>query len=158
MDNKPLRKCGKCGKEANTEAELDLFVKDTRRAKYGRLNWCKVCWNKAKRAKYVKKPQWTRVAKQQDPAHIKLVKYANRVALKLSLANACEICGKALVYSTRGKANLIKHHDDYTKPEQIRSLCRRCHYYVHQRNTEIKLGESMESNQRRTQEGHLGYY
>jgi hypothetical protein len=43
----PLRKCRKCGKEANTESELELFPKQ-KKGKYGRRGECKKCF-----AKYV---------------------------------------------------------------------------------------------------------
>lgn len=149
--DKPLRKCRICGKEANTEADLELFVKDTRRAKYGRLNKCRKCRNNIRKAERPR--QWTKKIKIVDPVHVRLVRSANQLAKSILLKDVCEICNRP-----SDRASLIKHHDDYTKPLEVRHLCRRCHYYVHQRQAEEKLGRGMESYKRRTQEHHVGFH
>lgn len=52
----PLRKCSKCGKEAHTMEDLELFVKD-KTCKYGVLNVCKDCRNAKLKAKHIPKPR-----------------------------------------------------------------------------------------------------
>jgi len=47
----------------------------------------------------------------------------NLVNKELKITRNCEICGS--------NNNIIKHHDDYLKPLQIRFLCRICHYNIH---------------------------
>ena len=37
----------------------------------------------------------------------------------------CESCGS--------ERNVVRHHDDYARPLDVRFLCRRCHAFVHGR-------------------------
>jgi hypothetical protein len=48
--------------------------------------------------------------------------------------DACEACG-----GTGGKRALDGHHDDYTKPLDVRWLCRSCHGEVHA-NSSVEEG------------------
>lgn len=40
-------------------------------------------------------------------------------------AKPCEQCGS--------ERNVVRHHDDYSRPLDVRFLCRRCHAFVHGR-------------------------
>jgi hypothetical protein len=51
-----------------------------------------------------------------------LARIAARRAVPLG---PCEVCG-----STK---NVVRHHDDYGKPLDVRLLCRRCHAFQHGR-------------------------
>lgn len=42
---------------------------------------------------------------------------------KLTPPDACSICGK--------RGPIEAHHDDYSKPREIRWLCRQCHMLLH---------------------------
>jgi len=124
----PLRKCTVCGLEAYNEKDLDLFVKD-KRAKYGHLNKCLACfaeYRRKRRTSYRKYngERWTERVKR-TPEERRIVRHAVAAAQAVPLGDKCEICG-------RSDKQLVKHHDDYSKPLQIRTLCRRCHYFVHQ--------------------------
>jgi len=48
---------------------------------------------------------------------------AKRLARKVPLKEACEICGR--------KENLEKHHPDYNFPLKTQTLCRACHLRIH---------------------------
>jgi hypothetical protein len=52
-------------------------------------------------------------------------KHLARAAARYSvpLGPACESCG--------GTDDLHRHHDDYSKPLDVRTLCRTCHYREH---------------------------
>lgn len=43
---------------------------------------------------------------------------------------ACERCGRA-DRSPRMSSNIMGHHDDYSRPLEVRWLCFGCHGYVH---------------------------
>lgn len=44
-------------------------------------------------------------------------------ARKVPIGSNCEICGSI--------KNLIRHHEDYNKPLEIRTLCKTCHRKIH---------------------------
>jgi len=51
-----------------------------------------------------------------------------------SLKEKCEVCG-----STH---NLQRHHPDYSKPLEVMTLCRDCHWAIHGRSLESKLRQT----------------
>lgn len=90
--NEPLRKCIECGKEAHTEEELDLFIKEGN-ASHGRRNLCRAC----KRARDTK---WR--ANNKDKVALKSKKYHALRVYGVSLeeynecmatSDKCEVCG-----------------------------------------------------------------
>lgn len=61
---------------------------------------------------------------------------ANRIALKKIIKLIeCEKCGAT--------EKLIRHHSDYSKPESVNILCRKCHSQWHTENESIN-GEGKE--------------
>ena len=50
---------------------------------------------------------------------------ARNLAKKRIPIRPCESCGS--------ERNVIRHHDDYARPLDVRFLCRRCHAFVHGR-------------------------
>lgn len=84
----PLRKCRKCGLEAFTTEDLELF-KQSKRSPHGRATHCKNCYNKD-------------VLKGNRKRQIKLrygISYEEYIE-KMSSSDSCSICGskKDLVY------------------------------------------------------------
>lgn len=59
-------------------------------------------------------------AKKKQAARVKAYK-------KVVIENLCEQCG--------GNHMLQRHHDDYSKPLEVRILCRKCHLRWHAFNT-----------------------
>lgn len=63
--------------------------------------------------------------------------YAVRNALrsgKLVRPKCCESCGGKETFNKRGYSLLEAHHDDYSKPLEVRWLCKTCHRHWHQYN------------------------
>lgn len=48
----------------------------------------------------------------------------------------CSVCGKAFA-AEDGRPGLQAHHDDYSKPLDVRWMCRRCHYEWHRIHSEV---------------------
>lgn len=129
--------CPRCGEEKDlTEFHVNRSSKD------GRYSICKACilplarermrrlevrarenTRYAASAELRAKKQGRRMAQyHQDPT-----KYISRaqaqnamVAGKLVAPQTCEMCG--------GPGLFEKHHDDYSKPLEVRWLCRVCHH------------------------------
>jgi len=89
----------------------------------GRLNKCKECTrrdvqeNYAKNIEYYRSYDRERGYREYDP-HKAAARRATRVLEK----QPCEVCGATKVEA---------HHDDYTKPLEVRWLCKRHHSEVH---------------------------
>lgn len=117
---KPCRDCGRV---------LILRKFDTdNRSKDGRTNKCKVCrreyMNAYRRLKgRPNQTGYTIAWRKRNPERAKLrsiVAYAIR--LGILVRQPCEVCGAEKVHA---------HHDDYSKPLEVRWLCRDHHNEFH---------------------------
>jgi hypothetical protein len=112
-----LRKCNRCGLEAHTEEDLELFVKTSGRMKYGRRNECKKCKEEVRKEndtqeKRDKKMEWY----VQKEYGVSLKEYRELIAT----SDCCEICGRVdgLVYD---------HDHDMKGVEAFRGVvCHQC--------------------------------
>lgn len=55
---------------------------------------------------------------------------------ELTTPNGCEVCGRTQFRVDGGRA-IQAHHDDYTKPLDVRWLCAKCHNKWHRENKAI---------------------
>ncbi len=53
-----------------------------------------------------------------------------RISVEIKGDDKCEKCGE--LYSTSKR--LLRHHDDYNKPLEVRLLCDKCHNEWHKYN------------------------
>lgn len=65
--------------------------------------------------------------KASDPAHNKVEKAVKRGDL---IPQPCEACGAEYEFKD-GRRAVQAHHDDYSKPLDVRWLCQRCHHEEH---------------------------
>ena len=49
-------------------------------------------------------------------------------------AIGCQTCGKVPTPFKNGRTAIQAHHDDYTKPLEVRWLCQKCHHQWHKTN------------------------
>lgn len=77
--------------------------------------------------------QTERNKKKYDPAKHHIYWIVNRAVRggELVPPKSCEGCGDAARQDRRGGRWLHAHHDDYTKPLEVRWLCPPCHKAVH---------------------------
>lgn len=150
-----MKKCFKC----NIEKPLDEFYKHPMMGDK-HLNKCKECTKKDVRENYIRKIQdpneiikerlrtrlkFHRLYKGRskiDPEHNKKYaeKYPEKYKAKILTGNAikygklvrqpCEVCGLPEAQA---------HHDDYSKPLEVRWLCIKCHNEYHVRKREQQL-------------------
>lgn len=95
----------------------------------GRLNKCKECTRADVRENYTKnidryREYDRRRGYRPGPQH----KVAARMATRVLDRKPCEVCGATKVEA---------HHDDYTKPLDVRWLCKRHHAEVHTREEDL---------------------
>ena len=129
-----MKKCREC-KEIK---ELSEFY-ENKIAKDRLYNDCKSCMTE-KRREYHK--EWAKRNKEKVSAHHKKWRklnqkeYASKESCKLKQrcrfeasrkisldGKICEDCGKT--------KNLQRHHDDYSKPLEVKILCPKCHSKLH---------------------------
>jgi ribosomal protein S27AE len=131
------KRCSKCGEEK----DLTEFYADRQR-RDGHSHMCKVCKRKVAR-EHMRKPEMRarenaryaasaelRAKKQErkaasyraDPTKASLRALAAYAVRKGRLVEpgTCEVCGSS--------GPLERHHDDYTKPLEVRWLCVVCHH------------------------------
>lgn len=135
-----LKECIKCGEDL----PLSEFYRHKMMAD-GHLNKCKSCCRKKARENRAKKIEYYRAYDRargcrQTPEYLKehrrkypqQTKAQQKVAYEISAGNLtpkpCENCGA----NNRQHA----HHDDYSKPLDIRWLCPACHKQWHDKNGE----------------------
>lgn len=105
--------CGKCGDF------LDL-------SRLGRQRYCKKCHAQYMRENRRRHSELSPVQKKKANCRSYANAYQTRGVL---IPQPCEKCGSV---------NAEKHHDDYTKPLDVKWLCRDCHMDLHK----ILEGES----------------
>lgn len=124
---------------------LEMFS-SFKRAPDGKHYWCKECvksYNKSYKktargraatqrcnAKYEasKKGKETRLksAIKRRENYPEKTRAQRRAQYKIKTVEPCEQCGSS--------GRTVRHHDDYTKPLDIRWLCHPCHYEWHKNN------------------------
>ena len=155
-----MKKC----KECNTEKELTDFYKHSKMAD-GHLNKCIECVksriskhrneNLEKIKQYDKKramlphrvkarKEYIQTDKGKEARKRSIIKYKKKYPMayaahvifgnairdgKIKKENNCSICGSDLIVEA--------HHDDYTKPLNVRWLCNKCHRDWHKVNEPI---------------------
>ncbi|MCO6390547.1 hypothetical protein GTW25_05840 [Aliihoeflea aestuarii] len=72
---------------------------------------------------------WRRKHPKRYLAHVEVGKALNRGDL---VKGACEVCGR-----TDAETRIDGHHDDYSKPLDVRWLCRRHHILLHSRGDDM---------------------
>lgn len=97
--------CGKCG-----------GIKKNQRFKYA---YCNLCHNKYQRDNRKKHSELSYEQKRKANARAYANSYLNRGKIK---KQPCEICGDK---------NVQMHHDDYSKPLEIKWLCVKHHLEHH---------------------------
>ena len=135
-----MKKCFKCGEVKN----LSDFYKHKAMSD-GHLNKCKECTKedvKERRRTNPKVQEYDRLrGNRQDPDYLKQYreKYPNKYKAhnlvnngirdgKISSKNSCEECFSEFSFEA--------HHDDYSKPLDVRWLCALCHKRWHSENGE----------------------
>ena len=128
----PLRECSKCGLEAHTEDELELFVKEEG-CKYNRRPLCYSC-NRKRVAKWGEKnPEKNIIGKLTSRARTAYKITYEEYVKRMATSDCCEICGI--------KDNLCYDHDHKTM--KFRGvLCNSCNRSIGQ------LGDTLESIQK----------
>lgn len=116
MGDKHLNKCKQCTKKDVTQNRFKNIEKirayDRKRARLPHRIKNKIERNK--------------IYKEKFPLHFKARGAVTRAVRsgKLKRPDICEICKK--------EARIYGHHDDYTKPLDVKWLCQPCHSSLHQ--------------------------
>ena len=127
--------CTECG----VEKPLEEFHRN-RRAKNGHINQCKACvrpknaaWNRKNKKRHA---ETTRAYRERHPERMRAMR---RAANKKSRekTRARRLVNRAIAAGTLirpetcdgcdGPGPIEAHHDDYSKPLEVRWLCRTCH-------------------------------
>lgn len=114
------KRCPRCGETK----PLDAFGVD-RHKKDGHQGHCKSCRNRTHREDQPRRQQvknrWRERHPERHYAH-RIVEWAIESG-KLVRPDACEACGNA--------GRVQGHHEDYSKPLEVRWLCSVCHKGEH---------------------------
>lgn len=107
------KRCGTC----REEKPLSAFYVNTGKA-HNRHSVCKICC----------RPKDRRARDRFPVRYMARAKVNNAIASKRLIKQPCEVCQSFDVHA---------HHDDYTKPLEVRWLCRTHHEEWHKHNTPI---------------------
>lgn len=165
-----MKKCFKCG----LAKELSEFYKHPKMGD-GHLNKCKKCarqdviknrmdkveyYRAYDRYRYETQPQrkellekirkteahkisHKKASKKYYSVHLKKrkahIKFGNALRDGKIKKHPCEICGST--------ENIQGHHDDYSKPLEVRWLCVKCHNKLHKRKRAIERYTAIGQNQ-----------
>ena len=140
----PLRKCKRCGLEANNEEELELFSV-CKTAVHGRRNVCKECtaaryrltgeYGAVTHARSISpKTRARQAAYMREYYNPKLMRFKRKqVYLKENpRTNVCSECGRR--YPEELEKQTALHHDHYDPKNpaaNTRELCNSCHSKLH---------------------------
>lgn len=138
-----MKQCFKCGERK----PLNAFYKHPK-MKDGRVNKCKecnkrdVCENRKKNVEYYRAYDRGRGSRPVDSKKYRAnnpIKYGATMMVnnavrdgRLIKASSCEECGD--------DCRLHGHHDDYSRPLEVRWLCPVCHCAWHAEHGEAKNG------------------
>lgn len=117
----PLRKCSKCGKEAHTLEDLELFTKD-KTCKYGVLNVCKDCTNAKLRAKHVPKPRVLKAYRTCSICGLTLTSEESLIHFH-PRRSVCKDCVSAYYYLYHNKGATL---EDYIKSKEKPLYLKKC--------------------------------
>ena len=139
----PLRKCIRCGLEANTEEELELFTTHPT-AKYRKRNLCRKCNAEDKRKvrnRYKKqRAKWNR--NRRLKVKVRFIKM---------LGSECEMCGESepitlqfhhinpIDKNRRYYWSNVSEFKKLINEGKIRLLCSNCHFKLEHVDTNEKL-------------------
>jgi len=142
-----LRKCKRCGIEAQTSEDLRKFIphKD---CLHGRQNICRICWNRDRAKGGIYYEAGSRRSKKwakDNPERVKQIKKKHRMKMVTIMGkqvafeenprtNICSKCGKRYPEELRSQTTI--HHLKYDLEEPLANtieLCRSCHSKEHSR-------------------------
>lgn len=116
---------------ASTLDGLAKFFYRNRTAKDGLTSWCKDCVRERQHGRK-RKPEHIKrrnaVIHRSNPIKTKArakLKYAVSSG-KITRPSSCEICNST--------EHIHGHHDDYSKPLDVRWVCRKCHLAIHNKS------------------------
>ena len=124
------KRCAHCGKDK----PLREYHRNCK-SPDGRLTICKPCANAESRRRHAKnrerdKGYYSRWAKDHPRAGMARMQVRRAIARGDLALGPCEVCGTM--------ENVEFHHDDYSKPLEIRRLCRSDHKQHHARLAEVE--------------------
>jgi hypothetical protein len=123
-----MKRCTKCGVEK--PATTEFFEAKRKGSRDGFHSWCRACHNAAHACYQATHPEARRATYARYKATHLEARKAKTIARRavdrgqLIRPDACERCGKP-------SSQLDKHHEDYSRPLEVKFLCRRCHKAVH---------------------------
>ena len=121
------KKCSKCGDEKS----LYDFSPDKRRT-LGRQSSCKQCmidWKTANKEAVAKSQQKSGKKKRMKWPEKEKAKHAVNYAIKMSKITKPDYCENCFA-----KGRVEGHHEEYSKLLDVKWLCRRCHFEVHNKS------------------------
>lgn len=92
---KYLRKCRRCGLEAITKEDLELFTTDNR-LKYGKDTICKKCYSIIRIGRYASDPKYKERASRWHHEKSKKTKFKRKL-LSIGKPILCYFCGKEII-------------------------------------------------------------
>lgn len=125
-----LNKCKDCTKSdtrATRLARLDYYLEyDRNRGSLPSRVKARAAYAKTERGKYVKRRGMATYSASNPLRRVAHTAVGNAIRDGKLLRSPCEICGS--------HDHVHAHHDDYTKPLNVRWLCRACHVEWHRHN------------------------
>lgn len=123
--------CPACGLAKRLE---DFYA--SKSAKDGKQTWCKECQRSRKRNPEVGRRntrRWQAANPDKHRVHAHVF-YALSVG-QITRPEKCEECGGRGKPVSDGQSPIQAHHEDYSKPLEVRWLCATCHAQHHRKAT-----------------------